>query len=122
MPKRIVLSKDGKVVSFEVDREDGRRVGKSLLGAGTVDYAAKNLKGYRVTVTTNPRNLVKKEKFRDNIRKRSLETLGRMPIMFPVTSTGLLVLEYKDNTDEEKIVDVLTKAIQDTKFQGFWIF
>jgi hypothetical protein len=122
MTKRIVLSKDGKVVSFEVDREEGQKVGKSLLGAGTVDYSAKNLKGYRVTLTTTPRDLVKKEKFRDNIRKRSLETVGRFPTMFPVTTTGLLVLEYEGIDDEERIIGALSRAIQETKFKGFWIF
>jgi hypothetical protein len=122
MAKQVVLSKDGKVVSFGIDREEGQKLGKSLLGAGTVDYAARNLQGFRVTLTTTPRDLVKKDKFRENIRKRSLEIFGSLPVMFPVTSTGLLVLEYAGSDDEARIVEALTKAIQDTKFKGFWIF
>ena len=42
--------------------------------------------------------------------------------MFPTTRTGLLVLEYEGSDDEGKIVEALTKAIQETKFKGFWIF
>ena len=45
----------GKVVSFEIDRATGQKVGKSLLGSGTVDFAARNLHGFRVTLTTTPR-------------------------------------------------------------------
>src|SRR5579872_2504133 len=115
MTKQIVLSKDGKVVSFEIDRAEGQKVGKSQLGAGTVDYAARNLKGFRVTLTTTPRDLIKKEKFRDNIRKRSLEIFGSLPIMFPITTTGLLVLEYEGANDETKVSEALTKAIEETK-------
>jgi len=121
MTKQVVLSKDAKPVSFEVDRVQREKVGKSLVGAGTVDFSANTLSGYRVTLTTTPRELVKKDKFRENIRKRSQQIVGKLPIMYPVTSTGLLVLEY-EGAEEGKIIDALTKAIQDTKFKGFWIF
>jgi hypothetical protein len=121
MTKHVVLSKDGKPVSFDVERSKGERVGKSLLGAGSVDFAASNLSGFRVTLTTSPRDLVKKDKFRENIRKYSEQIVGKQPIIYPATTTGLLVLEY-EGSDEEKIVDALTNAIKDTKFKGFWIF
>ncbi len=77
--------------------------------------------GYRVTLTTTPRELIKKDKLREHIRKRSREIVGSLPIIFPATSTGLLVLEFETG-EEAKIVDALTKAVQDTKFKGFWIF
>lgn len=47
--------------------------------------------------------------------------MEKLPIMFPATSTGLLVLEY-EGAEEGRIVDALTRAIQETKFKGFWIF
>ena len=122
MAKQAVLSKDGKLVSFDIDRAEGQKVGKSVLGAGTGDYAARSLKGFRVTLTTSPRDLIKKQKFRDNIRKKSAEILGVLPVMFPVTSTGLLVLEYEDVDDDQKIVEAISTAIRETKFKGFWIF
>ena len=121
MTKQVVLSKDGKPVSFDVERAQGGKIGKSLIGASTVDFSANAPSGYRVTLTTTPRELVRKARFRENIRKQSQQIVGKLPIMFPVTSTGLLVLEY-EGAEEGKIIEALTKAIQDTKFTGFWIF
>ena len=121
MTKQVVLSKDDKPVSFDVERVQCGKVGKSLVGAGTVNFSANALSGFRVTLTTTPRELVKKDKFRENIRKQSQQIVGKLPIMFPATSTGLLLLEY-EGAEEVKIVDALTKAIQETKFKGFWIF
>jgi len=115
------LSKDGKPVSFDVDRVQGEKVGKSLVGAGTVDFSANAPSGYRVTLTTTPRELVRKDKFRENIRRHSQQIVGKLPIMFPATSTGLLVLEY-EAAEEGKVIDAITRAIQETKFKGFWIF
>jgi hypothetical protein len=119
--KQIVLSKDGKPVSFDVERTKGERVGKSVVSAGTVDFSANTSSGYRVTLTTTPRELVKKDKFRENIRKESQNIVGKLPVMLPATSTGILVLEY-DEAEEGKIIEALTKAIQNMKFKGFWIF
>ena len=95
MTKQVVLSKDGKPVSFDIDRAQGEKIGKSLIGAGTVDFSANALSGYRVTLVTTPRELVKKDRFRENIRKQSQQIVGKLPIMFPVTQTGLLALEYR---------------------------
>jgi hypothetical protein len=121
MTKQVYLSKDGKPVSFELERLRGEKLGKSMMSSGTVDFAANASTGYRVTLTTTPRDLVKKDKLRENIRKQSQVILGSPPIIFQATSTGLLVMEFSSG-EEGKIVDVLAKAIQDTKLSGFWIF
>ena len=42
--------------------------------------------------------------------------------MFPITTTGLLVLEYEGTNDQTKVSEALTKAIEETKFKGFWNF
>jgi len=121
MAKQVFLSKDGKPVSIETERLRGERLGKSTMSSGTIDFASKASSGYRVTLTTTPRDLVRKDKLRQNIRKRSQEIVGILPIIFPATSTGLLVLEFESG-EEGKIIDALAKAIQETKFSGFWIF
>jgi hypothetical protein len=86
-----------------------------------VDFAANAPVGYHVNITTSPRDLVKKDRFRTNIRKFAQQIVGVLPIMYPVSSSGLLVLEF-DSGEEEKITEALTKAIQQTKFRGFWFF
>lgn len=121
LTKQVVLSKDGKPVSFELERVRDEKLGKSLLGFGSIDFSANAPTGYRATLTTSPRKLVRKDKLRENIRKRSQEIVGTLPIIYLVTSTGLLVMEFASD-DESKIVDALTRAVQDTKFKGFWIF
>jgi hypothetical protein len=55
MTKQVALSKDGKPVSFDAERLQGEKIGKSLIGAGTVDFSANAPSGYRVTLTTTPR-------------------------------------------------------------------